>query len=932
MISICLVILYIYIFIYSANPDVLAVSESWLRKTTKNSEILIPNYNIFRQDRTAKGGGVAIYCKDSLQSSVLLSRSVPKQFELLLLKIHLSKNKSLTVAACYRPPSAPSCALDTICELIAPHLSSELVLLGDLNWNMLNTPAILQSKLDALNLTQIINEPTRYLPKALNTGTLIDIILTNLPSKYTYAVFNQDLSDPCIIACIRNGSAVKQPPHVTVKRSLKHFSEQAFLIDLAGVSWKDIDLIPSVEDAWIFFLNAFLTILNKHAPFKKFRTRNRYSPWFSPDLTALNQHKNILWRSALASNSPRDMQLFREARNHYTQAVRKAKASFFKQKFASCNTNSKKFWDTVKSMENKNTSSQLPTALKIGNTVTTDKSTIIENFNKHFSTAGHAFHLATPTPVNSTAPPTATRPSLPHFSFSQIRSADVLKELQNLDPYKSAGLDNLDPFFLKLSAEIVATPITSLFNLSFVSSEIPKDWKAAAVIPLFKGGDTLDPNCYRPISILPCLSKVFESQVNKQIADHFESHHTFSAMQSGFRAGHGCTSATLKVLNDILTAIDKKHYCAAVFIDLAKDFDSVNHHILIGRLDSLGFSNDCLAWFTNYFSDRVQCVKSEGLLSGPLAVSMGVPQGSILGPTLFSVYINEVALAAGESLIHLYADDTILYTSGPSLDTVLTTLQASFNAIQLSFRGLQLLLNTSKTKCMLFNRSLSAPARLSNITTPDGSDLEYVDNYKYLGVWLDCKLSFQTHIKHLQSKVKSRIGFLFRNKTSFTHAAKHVKLTILPILDFGDVIYKIASNTLLNKLDAVYHSAIRFVTKAPYTTHHCDLYALVGWPSLHTRRQTHWLHVIYKTLLGKVPPYLSSLVTIASPTCSTRSSKYISLVTPKTNSFFGRLSFQFSAANDWNELQKSLKLETLISLTSFKHQLSEQLTDYCTCT
>uniref|UniRef100_A0A8K9Y4M0 Reverse transcriptase domain-containing protein n=1 Tax=Oncorhynchus mykiss TaxID=8022 RepID=A0A8K9Y4M0_ONCMY len=656
--------------------------------------------------------------------------------------------------------------------------------------------------------------------------------------------------------------------------------------------------------------------------------------WFSPDLTALNQQKNILWRSALASNSPRDMQLFREARNHYTQAVRKAKASFFKQKFASCNTNSKKFWDTVKSMENKNPSSQLPTALKIGNTVTTDKSTIIENFNKHFSTAGHAFHLATPTPVNSTAPPTTTRPSLPHFSFSQIHSADVVNELQNLDPYKSAGLDNLDPFFLKLSAKIVATPITSLFNLSFVSSEIPKDWKAAAVIPLFKEGDTLDPNCYRPISILPCLSKVFESQVNKQITDHFESHHTFSAMQSGFRAGHGCTSATLKVLNDILTAIDKKHYCAAVFIDLAKAFDSVNHHILIGRLNSLGFSNDCLAWFTNYFSDRVQCVKSEGLLSGPLAVSMGVPQGSILGPTLFSVYINEVALAAGESLIHLYADDTILYTSGPSLDTVLTTLQASFNAIQLSFRGLQLILNTSKTKFMLFNRSLPVPTRLSNITTLDGSDLEYVDNYKYLGVWLDCKLSFQTHIKHLQSKVKSRIGFLFRNKASFTHAAKHtfVKLTILPILDFGDVIYKIASNTLLNKLDAVYHSAIRFVTKAPYTTHHCDLYALVGWPSLHTRRQTHWLHVIYKTLLGKVPPYLSSLVTIASPTCSTRSSRYISLVTPKTNYFFGRLSFQFSAANDWNELQKSLKLETLISLTSFKHQLSEQLTDYCTCT
>jgi hypothetical protein len=199
------------------------------------------------------------------------------------------------------------------------------------------------------------------------------------------------------------------------------------------------------------------------------------------------------------------MQLFREIRNKYTQAVSKAKASFFKQKFASCSTNSKKFWDTVKSMENKSTPSHLPIAMKLGNIVTTNKSTIIENFNKHFSTAGHAFHLATPTPVNCPAPSTAVHQSPHHFSFTQIQRADVLKERQNLDPYKSAGLDNLDPLFLNVSAEIVATPIISLFNLSFVLPENRKDWKAATVIPLFKGGDTLDPNFYRPISILPYL-------------------------------------------------------------------------------------------------------------------------------------------------------------------------------------------------------------------------------------------------------------------------------------------------------------------------------------------------------------------------------------------------------------------------------------------
>jgi hypothetical protein len=182
--------------------------------------------------------------------------------------------------------------------------------------------------------------------------------------------------------------------------------------------------------------------------------------------------------------------------------------------------------------------------------------------------------------------------------------------------------------------------------------------------------------------------------------------------------------------------------------------------------NSIGFPNDCLAWF-NYFSEFK--VSDRRFCCPHLWQFMRVPQGSIPEPTLFSVYINDIAHAAGDSLIHLYADDTILHTSGPSLDTVLTNLQTSFNAIQHSFRGLQLLLNARKTKCMLFNRSLPAPTNLTSITTLDGSDSEYVDSFKYLGVWLDCKLSFQTHIKHLQSKITSRIGFLFR-KQSILHS------------------------------------------------------------------------------------------------------------------------------------------------------------------
>uniref|UniRef100_A0A8K9V9F9 Reverse transcriptase domain-containing protein n=1 Tax=Oncorhynchus mykiss TaxID=8022 RepID=A0A8K9V9F9_ONCMY len=338
--------------------------------------------------------------------------------------------------------------------------------------------------------------------------------------------------------------------------------------------------------------------------------------------------------------------------------------------------------------------------------------------DKHLSVTGHAFLLATPTPANSSAPPHSYLPKSPQLLLHPNPDSRCS---ERAGPVQISCARQSGPSLSKIVRRHCCNPYYQSVQPLYRIFKIHKDWKAATVIPLFKAGDTLDPNCYRPISVLPCLSNVFESQVNKQITDHFDSHCTFSAVQSGFRAGHGCTSATLKVLNNIITAIDKRQYCAAVFIDLAKAFDSVNHRILIGRLNSLSFSNDCLAWFTNYFSDRAQCVKSECLLSGPLTVSMGVQQGSILGPTLFSVYINDVALAAGDSLINLYADDTILYTSGPSLDTVLTNLQTSFNAIQHSFCGLQLLLNASKTKCMLFNHSLPTPARPTSITTLDGS-------------------------------------------------------------------------------------------------------------------------------------------------------------------------------------------------------------------
>lgn len=181
------------VYVQTACPDVLVISESWLKISVPSTAESLPGYSVFRQDISTKGGGVAIYCKDSLQCSVILSRSIPKQFELVLLRINLSKNNSITVAGCYRPPSAPACALGALSELIAPiySTSSEFVLLGDLNWDMLNPPTTVQLQLDALNLSQIFDARTRFnnMHPEKENGTLLDVILTNRPTRYTSSVF-----------------------------------------------------------------------------------------------------------------------------------------------------------------------------------------------------------------------------------------------------------------------------------------------------------------------------------------------------------------------------------------------------------------------------------------------------------------------------------------------------------------------------------------------------------------------------------------------------------------------------------------------------------------------------------------------------------------------------------------------------------------------
>lgn len=899
-----------------------------------DSAVDITGYNVFRQDRSSKGGGVAIFVKEHLHSSIVFRKSIPKQFDLLILNIKLTMNSTMTVAGCYRPPSAPSCTLPTLSSLLAPYTKAEFVLMGDLNWDMLKPPAQVLNQWDSLNLSQIIATPTRHDPKNPDKATLIDVILTNNPDRYCTGVFCNDLSDHCFTACIRNGSIMKRPTIITQRRLFKNFNDQAFLHDLAEVSWDRLSLIPDINNAWTFFYDSFIEIINKHAPIKKMRLRNRCSPWFNHDLAEQLRQKNFTWRRARKSKSPVDWLSFRRIRNICTQSIRKAKTDYFQEQFKGCGSNPRKFWKTVKDMEGKTAPSQLPSSLMWDGNIVSDNKRMIDIFNQHFVQMSTPPVSVTPQDPSPNLSPLSSPDLAPAHSFSlqDVSVREVFETLSKLDPKKPPGPDGLDPFFLKAAAPIIAEPITYLCNLSIQSAELPSAWKTASVRPLFKGGDQADPNCYRPISILPCIAKILERLICKQLVRFLNTNNILSDFQSGFRAGHSCETATLKVLNDIISALDSKQYCVAVFIDLAKAFDNVVHKHLLVRLNSIGASNSSLAWFENYLTGRTQFVKSDCIFSQPLPILKGVPQGSILAPVLFSIYINDIVKSAANSSIHLYADDTVLYATGPSHAIALETLQQSFQAVQSGFSALGLSINSSKTKVMWFGRKHDVHD--GTILAADGHKLDLVSSYKYLGVWIDSSLSFAEHLSSLQSKVKARLSFLYRNRSSFTATAKRslVQLTVLPLFDYGDVVYRSACKGALERLNVLYHSAIRFATNAPYRTHHCDLYTLANWPSLETRRNIHWLMMVFKTLLGLTPSYLTLLLHLRpAPTHNTRSAPLILLNAPRAHSSLGRSSFQVAAADSWNQLQKSLQLQTLTSVNSFKQVITKSIKFTCSC-
>ena len=438
-------------------------------------------------------------------------------------------------------------------------------------------------------------------------------------------------------------------------------------------------------------------------------------------------------------------------------------------------------------------------------------------------------------------------------------------------------------------------------NLSLSQGIFPDSWKMTKIVPLFKGGEKIDVNNYRPVSLLPLPGKLLEKIVHSRIMAFLDSHGILNDNQDGFRPGHATISTVAKLTDEIFMKWNESCCTLATFVDFRKAFDTVNHGILLQKLYKYGISGNTHKWIKNYLSNRNQCVVANGTVSNKLPIVCGVPQGSVLGPLLFLIYINDIGNRIAHSTVRLYADDAVVYTSAESINETHIKLQSDLANIDVWCRRNQLTVNTSKTKCMLFGSKRFLDVRMLPKITLSGNIIQFVENFKYLGVILDNKLNFRLHAQNIYKLASHKIYVLLKIRPYITEkvASRIYKTKILPYIDYGDIFYMSTTNEVLDKLDKLQYRALRICLGTTYRTPRVELIQRTQIPLLKYRRMAHLRNFMYKRSWDQ--QY------IVSVPGRTRVYDGVTMKTFRANFTSVERSIAWKGAREWNRLEPHLR-------------------------
>ncbi len=911
------------ILVESENIDIFCISETWLSPEVADSEITVDGYALYRKDRGSRGGGVAMYVKSDIPHSFRSDLTHNSNIEAVWVTLKPVKRKPFNVCSFYRPPSAGDDYFDNMLQNFETALSEdEAVILGDFNMNYTVDESLASNSAHYLEMfldcAQLIDKPTRV---TNSSSTTIDLIYTSMVEHHsTSGVLECALSDHYMTFTVLKFSCKKRSaPRIVTVRDFKNFDPLQFNNDIMDCGLYDsVSNSPNVDEAWHSWSSNVLTIMNKHAPMKAHRVKNRSNPWMSRDILNLMYKRDHLFKKARQTGDPDLLKEAKRTRNKVLQEIRLAKKSYYTDALRN-SSSSKCTWKTIRSLLKSKQSGDIPPIAP-------------DVFNEYFSGIGPS--------LNSTFPDAnTTNWTLPEsrytFELQEISEDDVLKHLSALPDESNIDILGFDAKLLRLGASVLTPSLTALFNMSVECHHLPADWKRARVTPIYKGvGADDEPGNYRPISIVSHVSKILEKLVNCQLISYFDEHCLLTCDQSAFRRGHSTATAAHKLFDDMQDNINEGLVNGICFFDLKKCFDTIDHEILLYKLEKYGIRGNELSWFGSYLSDRSQTVSVNGVSSSFKTVYTGVPQGSVLGPMLFLIFINDLPVCLNGTASNIYADDTAVHASGSTIHEVNTLLQRNIDNIARWFRENKLVINYAKTFCMLTtsNRNYIPTVGLNpeqRLHVNIGHDeIEQVDSIRYLGLYPDTIFSWTKHVMNLCKKISPKVGLLKRLR--YIVPIDCLKLiyqtTVQSHIDYCLTVWGFTSGVNIDKVQRLQNRAARIITSNyDFNIRGLELVKELGWLNIRQRRDYFAGILVYKSLNGLSPDHMSDMFTHLRDISDyqTRSAVSSNLYVPRVNKAIFSQSLQVNGPKVWNSLPSHIQMSS--SLDSFKCNLKRHL-------
>ena len=540
-------------------------------------------------------------------------------------------------------------------------------------------------------------------------------------------------------------------------------------------------------------------------------------PWITRSLLKSINKKNKLYYKYKKTKTEESRKKYTTYRNTLTTTLRVAKKNYFSAQFQATMNDIKGTWKVIRNIFKSKSKTSSIRSLKIDGEEVEDKKSIVDHFNNYFSNIG--LNLSQNVPNSDKSFHDFLRdPNQQSLFLLPTNEEEVLRIIDSLKIGKSPGCDNISNSLIKNIAAGIVQPLVHIFNLSITNGIVPRNMKVAKVVPIFKKGDPKLLTNYRPISLLTSFSKILEKLIYLRTIKFLNVSKTFSKFQFGFREKHTTTHALLHFINKVSNALDNRMHTVGIFLDYSKAFDTVDHTILLCKLSHYGVRGAALDWFRSYLADRKQYVSISGFDSELRDVKCGVPQGSILGPLLFILYINDFQYSSDVLSFILFADDSSIFFSHKNVQVLLQTVNSELCNITAWIHANKLSLNLTKTNYMIYSNSLKS---LPGDIVFNGVLIDRMATIKFLGLHIDEQLNWKTHISYLCKLLSRNSGVIYRLKSILPQNILFMLYStlILPYINYGILAWGKSLKTQLDKLFLVQKRVLRTICNANFRAH-----------------------------------------------------------------------------------------------------------------